>query len=71
MADELVPMPSSRPTVKLIGNDGNAFAIIGACKQAAKRAGWTPQQVQQLQDEMMQSDYDHLLATATRYFEVE
>jgi hypothetical protein len=31
---------SDKPTVKLVGENGNAFAILGACKTAAKKAGW-------------------------------
>jgi hypothetical protein len=31
--------PLSKPTVKLIGQDGNAFAIMGTVKQGLKRAG--------------------------------
>jgi len=31
--------PSIKPTVKLIGQDGNAFAVMGSIKQALKNAG--------------------------------
>ena len=31
--------PETKPTVKLIGHDGNAFSITGRVKQALKRAG--------------------------------
>lgn len=31
--------PEIKPTVKLIGHDGNAFSIMGRVKQALKRAG--------------------------------
>ncbi len=30
--------PLTKPTVKLIGRDGNAFAVMGRVKQALKRA---------------------------------
>jgi hypothetical protein len=60
-----------RPTVKLIGNDGNAFAIIGACTKAARRAGWDKERIDALREEMMAGDYDDLLATAMKHFEVE
>ena len=33
-----------RPRVKLIGEDGNAFNILGICRQAAKKANWTDEQ---------------------------
>jgi len=31
--------PETKPTVKLVGEDGNAFFIMGRVKQALKRAG--------------------------------
>lgn len=61
----------SKPTVSLIGEDGNAFAIMGACKKAARNAGWANEDWKSIQSEMMGGDYDHLLQTAMKYFEVE
>jgi len=61
----------NKPKVKLIGNDGNAFTIMGLCQRAARSAGWTQEQVNAVMKEMMSGDYDHLLATATEHFEVE
>jgi hypothetical protein len=54
----------------LLGRDGNAFAIMGACAAAAEKAGWTRGQVRIVLDEMKADDYDHLLRTAMTYFEV-
>ncbi len=62
---------TNRPTVRLIGQDGNAFAILGACQRAAKLAGWSKEQWAKVRDEMMAGDYDHLLATAMEHFDVE
>lgn len=61
----------SKPRVKLIGEDGNAFAIIAACKRAAREARWTPEQWDKVLKELTSGDYDHLLMTATEYFDVE
>jgi len=33
--------PKTKPTIKLIGHDGNAFSIMGRVKQALKRAAQT------------------------------
>lgn len=30
-----------KPEVELVEQDGNAFAVIGACKKAARKAGWS------------------------------
>ena len=59
-----------KPVVKLVGRDGNAFAILGACAKAARRAGWAPERVKEVMEEMTAGDYDHLLATALKHFDV-
>jgi len=59
-----------KPKVKLIGKDGNAFAIMGACKEAATKAKWTYEQWKEVQTKMMNGDYDNLLQVACEYFEV-
>lgn len=59
-----------RPTVHLIGRDGNAFAIMAECRRAARDAGWTKDQIDALLKDMMSGDYDHLLAVAMSRFEV-
>jgi hypothetical protein len=59
-----------KPKVKLTGEDGNAFRIIGACRKAAEKAKWTPEQWKVVRDEMTTGDYDHLLQTAMRHFDV-
>lgn len=47
----------------LVGLDGNAFALMGAFQRAARRQGWTPEEIKTVLDECMTGDYDHLLAT--------
>jgi hypothetical protein len=60
-----------RPSVKLLGRDGNAFVIMGACQSAARKAGWTKEQIDAVLNEMQSGDYNHLLATAMKFFDVE
>ena len=60
----------TKPKVKLVGSDGNAFAVMGACRKAAKSAGWDKGQIDALLAEMMNGDYNHLLATAMEHFDV-
>ena len=62
---------AERPTVKLIGGDGNAFAILGACQRAARKAGWPKERWDAVRDEMTSGDYDQLLGTAMKHFDVE
>jgi len=60
-----------RPAVKLIGNVGNAFYILGACKRAAKEAGWTDERWVEFRTKATDGDYDRLLRVVMEYFDVE
>ena len=60
-----------RPPVKLVGQDGNAFAVLGACRRAAKDAGWSDDRIETFVTDATAGDYDHLLGTAMKYFDVE
>lgn len=64
-------MPTIRPAVKLVGIDGNAFSIIGACVKAARQAQMPAEDIAKIKAEMTSGSYDHLLATAMKYFRVE
>ncbi len=59
-----------RPEVELIGNDGNAFSILGNCSRELKRAGNDQSVVDAFMEEAMSGDYGHVLATASAYCEV-
>ena len=63
-------MPKTNITVKLVGEDGNAFAILGKVKQALKKGGHHDL-VQPYMDEAMSGDYNNLLAVTMDYVEVE
>ena len=56
--------------VKLVGEDGNAFAIIGRCSQAARRAGVSAEEVKKFQAEAMAGDYNNVLVTCMNWFDV-
>lgn len=58
------------PEVVVIGRDGNAFSILGACKKAAIRSGAPSSEVSAFLAEAMSADYDHLLATVQKWFDV-
>ncbi|WP_372922207.1 hypothetical protein [Roseovarius sp.] len=57
--------------VKLTGHDGNAFAVLGRCREAAKEAGLSDDEIAAFLDEAMAGDYDHLLQTAMRWFDIQ
>ena len=60
-----------KPTVQLTGRDGNAFAIMGAEKQALQRAGYSQQQVEKYLEESMSADYNNLLVVAQKWVNVK
>ncbi|ODU24105.1 MAG: hypothetical protein ABS95_02310 [Verrucomicrobia bacterium SCN 57-15] len=62
--------PASRPRVKLVGRDGNAFAIIGRVCEALRKAGASAETVSQYRQESMSGDYGNVLATAMKYCDV-
>jgi len=48
-------------TVELVGQDGNAFAIMGTVTKAMRRAGVPASVVTEYMNEAMSGDYNHLL----------
>ncbi len=60
-----------RPAVRLIGEDGNAFSILGRCHLAAREAGWCRVCWESFLKAATSDGYDHLLRTVMEHFEVE
>ena len=63
--------PLTKPPVKLIGEDGNAFAIMGRVKKALKHAGADKEYIDKYLSDAISGDYNHLLAVSMEYVEVE
>ena len=61
-------MNEEKPKLKIVGEDGNAFMILGKAQRVAKANGmdWDT-----IREEAMNGNYDHLLQTMMKYFEVE
>lgn len=57
-------------TVQLTGEDGNAFAILGAVKRALGWGGVSPEEQDEFMAEATAGDYDDLLTTCMRWVEV-
>lgn len=57
-------------TVELVGEDGNAFAIMVKVRRAIKNAGGTDEDVDAFIEEATSGDYDNLLRTAMKYVNV-
>lgn len=59
-----------KPVLELVGRDGNAFAILGHAKTVALRAGWSQEKITSFFEEARKGDYDHLLQTCMKFFDV-
>ncbi len=55
--------PEKYVELELVGLDSNAFVLMGAFSQAAKRQGWTEEEIDKVLTECKSSDYNHLLHT--------
>lgn len=57
--------------VKLLGEDGNGFYIIGKVKKELLKAGYDKEFIQGFLKDATSGDYDTLLETVMAYVEVE
>jgi len=57
--------------VQLTGEDGNAFAIMGAVMRGLRQAGATPVEVAEYQAEAMMGDYNNLLRVSMEWVNVQ
>lgn len=67
MSIELAPNGKEKVTVALVGQDGNAFAILARCSDAMERVGWSETEIKDFRREAMSGDYPHLLVTVMDY----
>lgn len=58
-------------TVKIVGGDGNAYAVLGAVKREMRRHKLTDEQYEEYEKEATADDYNHLLRVTMTYFNVE
>ena len=73
MADEAkkVELRQTGIKVKLVGTDGNAWALIGRVSQALRRGGQSKEFIDAFVKEATSGDYNHLLCTCMKVCEVE
>ena len=63
--------PLTKPAVTLVGEDGNAFAIMGSVKKALRQAGADQEYINRYLNAATSGDYDHLLVVSMKYVDVE
>jgi hypothetical protein len=57
--------------VRLVGEDSNAIAIMGAVSRGLRRAGVPQAEIDAYRAESMSGDYDNVLSTAMKWVDVE
>lgn len=62
---------TEKPPLELVGKDGNAFAILGRARRAARKAGWSEERWETFYAEATSRDYDHLLGTVMEWFDAD
>ncbi|MFW5847989.1 MAG: hypothetical protein ACOCVF_03650 [bacterium] len=60
-------MPKTDVEVRLIGEDGNAFAIMGKVTSALKRAGYDKEFIKEYKTEATSGDYNKLIQVTMEY----
>jgi hypothetical protein len=55
--------------LKLVGIDGNAFSIMGAFANQARKEKWTKAEIDSVLEECMKDSYDHLLCVVMAHCE--
>lgn len=55
--------PPKTVELDLVGLNSNAFFLMGAFSKAARRQGWSSEEINLVLDECRSSDYDHLIHT--------
>ena len=61
----------TKPTVKLIGEDGNAYAIMGRVRSALRKAGYSEEELDKYHEEATSGSYDHLLSVTMKWVNVK
>ncbi len=56
--------------VKLVGSDGNAFAILGKVRRALREANVPRNEIELFLSEAMSGDYDNLLQICMKWVNV-
>ena len=68
---EQIKNNSFKPKLKLVGEDGNAFFILGRAINIARHSGWSEEKIDTFKKAATSGDYDNLLAVCMDYFDVD
>lgn len=59
-----------KPKLKLSSSSNNVYSILAKARKAAEKAHWRTNKWLDFLDEAKSCDYDHLIQTCMRYFNV-
>jgi len=62
-------MKKKKIKLELVGLNGNAFALLGAFRRAARKQGWSPDEIEKVMIEATSGNYDNLLRVLVSYCE--
>ena len=61
--------PEKRVKMDLVGVDGNAFVIMGTFQRAARRQGWSSEEINLVIEKCKSGNYDDLLCNIMAHIE--
>jgi hypothetical protein len=64
-------MDELKPKLKIVGEDGNAFNLLGLARRAARDAGWTEERWREVRARLTAGGYDNLLYVLQEESDVE
>ena len=53
--------------LQLVGLDGNAYVLLGAFREQARKEKWTKEEIEAVMKEAKSGDYNHLLQTLIKH----
>lgn len=59
-----------KPELKLVGEDGNVFFILGKAVRVARQAGWSEEKIEKFKEDAMSGDYNNVLRLCMEHFDV-
>lgn len=63
--------PAKTVNFNLIGQDGNAFVLLGGWQRQARREGWSNEDINKVIDTATSGDYNNLLSTLSAHCNVD
>lgn len=61
--------PEKRVKMTLVGLDGNAFVLLGTFKRAARRQGWSSEEIDMVINKCKEGNYDDLICNLMAHIE--